>query len=271
MNKKITAIAELGWNHGGDIKLATDMVFAAKESGADYVKFQTWKVSRLKPGPWDTDGRREIYEKAELSEDDHFFLVEKCKEADIKFLTACFCKKDLSFVRKLSNEVKIPSPEVGDSDLMFAALSTFDTIYLSLGASTINEYDSWITCPGVIPMHCVSSYPLESKDFHITKFKLIKMLCEEAGKPFGYSGHSPSIWDAVLAISLGATVIEKHFTIDHDLPGRDNKFALLPSEFTQLVQYGRMYSSMIDSYGSLTGILPCETDYCKFHKGRWNG
>ena len=69
-------IAEIGWNHMGDMVLAKEMISAASETGADYAKFQTWSVSRLKPGPWDDDGRREIYIKAELKEDQHFELKE---------------------------------------------------------------------------------------------------------------------------------------------------------------------------------------------------
>ena len=76
-------IAEIGWNHMGDMKLAKEMISAAKESGADFAKFQTWSVERLKPGVWDTDGRREIYENAELDLDKHFDLKNYCDEVGI--------------------------------------------------------------------------------------------------------------------------------------------------------------------------------------------
>ena len=80
----IKVIAEIGWNHCGDIKLAKKMAKAAKDSGADYAKYQTWSVDRLKPGSWDKDGRREIYEKAELSKQNHIELIDYCNEIGIK-------------------------------------------------------------------------------------------------------------------------------------------------------------------------------------------
>ena len=78
-------IAEIGWNHCGDINLAKKFIKAAKDNGADYAKFQTWSTSRLKKGSWDDDGRREIYEKAELSIEDHIELIGYCKECNISF------------------------------------------------------------------------------------------------------------------------------------------------------------------------------------------
>ena len=80
-------IAEIGWNHMGNMTLAKEMILAAKESGCDFAKFQTWSVDRLKPGVWDTDGRREIYEKAELDLDKHIELKEYCDEVDIVFMS----------------------------------------------------------------------------------------------------------------------------------------------------------------------------------------
>ena len=89
-------IAEIGWNHMGDMKLAKEMISAAKESGCDFAKFQTWSVRRLKRGVWDTDGRREIYEKAELTHDQHFILKELCEENSIQFLTSVFNINDIT-------------------------------------------------------------------------------------------------------------------------------------------------------------------------------
>ena len=88
-------IAEIGWNHMGDMNLATEMIKKAKSSGADYAKFQSWKVSRLKSGEWDIDGRRKIYENAELSKEKHLFLIEECKKNEINFLSSAFAVKSL--------------------------------------------------------------------------------------------------------------------------------------------------------------------------------
>ena len=87
---KCELIAEIGWNHMGDMKLAEEMIAEASRSGADYCKFQTWKVKNLKDGPWNTDGRLEIYNKAELSDQNHLTIVDLCKKYNVKFLTSVF-------------------------------------------------------------------------------------------------------------------------------------------------------------------------------------
>ena len=106
-------IAEIGWNHMGDMPLAKEMISAAKESGASYAKFQTWSVSRLKPGIWDDDGRKEIYTKAELKKEQHYELKEYCDSiGEIKFLSSVFSIEDAKLLHGVSNEyVKIPSME----------------------------------------------------------------------------------------------------------------------------------------------------------------
>ena len=265
MTNKIRLIAELGWNWVGDESLAKRMIHAAAEAGADIVKFQTWKVSRLIPGPWDHDGRRQIYENAELTEEKHLMMKEECEKAGVQFLTSVFCPDDLDFVRTLMSEVKIPSPEICNSDLMKRALDKFDHLYVSTGAATVSEWMCWALHEKITLLHCVSSYPCNPENFHICKFNTIRTM---TSKEFGFSGHSPIIWDAVFAISHGATIIEKHFTIDNELPGRDNKFALLPETFKQLRDFADTYVKMQEEY-PMDNILECEKDYRKFQKGRW--
>ena len=97
---KINLIAEVGWNHMGDIALAEKMIKLAKKSGADYCKFQTWSEKNLKPGPWDTDGRREIYKKAGLTEEKHHLLKKICESEKVNFLTSVFnMKKPLNYLK----------------------------------------------------------------------------------------------------------------------------------------------------------------------------
>ena len=97
--KIVKLIAEIGWNHMGSISLAEKMIKAAKNSGADYAKFQTWSVNSLKPGPWDKDGRRQIYEKAELNKEDYSKILKICKKYKIKFLTSLFNHKDYELIK----------------------------------------------------------------------------------------------------------------------------------------------------------------------------
>lgn len=260
-------IAELGWNHMGDLAIARKMVSAAKKAGADYVKFQTWKVERLCSGPWDEDGRRQIYEKAELTPEKHSILKEYCDKVGVKFLTSCFCIDDLEFVRRYTNEVKIPSeirtPRKGEKNIVDEAIKIFDEVYVSTGASNIEEYRKWACYDNVTLMHCVSSYPCDLKNVNFNKMRYLKSLTNKVG----YSGHLNSIWDAVVAICYGATIIEKHFTISHDLPGRDNKLALLPSEFAKIKELNDSIALMNTDRGM--GIQECENDYRQYQKGRW--
>jgi N,N'-diacetyllegionaminate synthase len=206
---------------------------------------------------------REIYEKAELTEERHELLKEHCDKVGIQFLTSCFCVDDIDMIRKFTREVKIPSPEAYDVSLIKAALDKFDKVYLSTGASHREEYSHWARDDKVTLFHCVSSYPANPENVNFSKMRYLQSLT----KNVGYSGHLPNIWDAITAVCYGATMIEKHFTTDHNLPGRDNKFALLPDEFKQIKDF--IVSHNVMSVDCGLDIQECENDYRKHQKGRW--
>lgn len=238
-------IADISNNHGGDMDLACRMIDAAVESGAMYAKFQTWKVERLKPGEWDNDGRRELYRLSELDEDKHLFLKNHCDERGIKFLTSCFSARDLDFIRTFMDVVKIPSPECKNTELVYKAIELFGRVIISTGASTYSEYAQYANYKNVYLLHCVSSYPCPYQNINMRKMDTLKDLTPK----YGYSGHGIGIYDALLAISRGAKIVEKHFTIDHDLPFRDNKFAILPDEMKQVVVFAKHYDEMVEDHG----------------------
>ena len=172
-------VAEIGWNHMGDMSLAEKMISEASKSGAEYCKFQTWKVKNLKDGPWNTDGRLEIYNKAELSDQDHSKLVDLCKKNNVNFLTSVFNVKDIEFVSKLSNEaIKIPSHEVYNLDLIKEACKKFKKIFISVGACKWKEFNNILNLDidlnKVYFMHCVSSYPLNDENVNFPKLLEIK-------------------------------------------------------------------------------------------------
>lgn len=264
----IKLIAEIGWNHMGDMNLAKKMVDAAMESGADFAKFQTWSVKNLKPGPWDSDGRLEIYQKAELTHDKHNELLEYCENVGINFLTSVFNIKDIEFVASLGNEIiKIPSHEAYNSELLSEAANSFNKVLVSAGACTWEEV---INITKIVPkeklilLHCVSAYPANFEDLNFPKMVKLKSLTDV----IGYSGHHQTIDDAILAISMGAKFIEKHFTIDNSLPGRDNEFAVLPSEFTKLNDFRNNYSNMMKDRG--LDLQDKERDIFDNYRGRWS-
>ena len=122
-------IAEIGWNHMGDMDLAKKLIISAAECGADICKFQTWSEDKLKSGSWDQDGRREIYKKAQLSHDDHLLLKFVCETKSVKFLTSVFNVNDLEFLSRLNMDmVKIPSHEVHNKKLMSAVDGLFEIV-----------------------------------------------------------------------------------------------------------------------------------------------
>ena len=268
-NNKCELIAEVGWNHMGDMKLAEKMITEASNSGADYCKFQTWRVDNLKKGPWNTDGRLEIYKKAELSNKDHQILVNLCKEKKINFLTSIFNISDLDFLTKLSNKaIKIPSHEVYNLELIKNSCESFEKIFISVGACEWKEFENIlnlnINLEKVYFMHCVSSYPLKEENVNLPKLLKIKKI----HKQIGYSGHLKGTEDAIAAISCGALIVEKHFTIDNELPGRDNKFALLPNEMKKISQYRDIFSKMVIDKG--LDVQECEKDIYNNYRGRWS-
>ena len=206
-NTKIKIIAEIGWNHMGNMQLAEKMIKSASKNGADICKFQTWNVKKLKPGPWDNDGRREIYKKAELTEEKHKVLQKICKKNKIEFLTSIFNTDDIGFLSKLNNKIiKIPSHEIGNIDLIKKVEKKFKTILISTGASKWNEILKIIknlNKKKIVLMHCVSSYPCPFDRINLQRLKSLSKF-----NRVGYSGHLQGIDDAISAISMNALYVE---------------------------------------------------------------
>jgi sialic acid synthase SpsE len=260
-------ISEIGWNHMGDMDLAKEMISASKENGADMVKFQTWSLERLKDGPWDTDGRREIYEKAELTKDKHIELYEYSNKLNIPFFSSVFSVEDarlLVYVEK--DKVKIASFESRNKELLSFCDGLFDTIYISTGTSTIDEIKEsleYIKTSNVVLLHCVSSYPLEPQNTNLPKINALKEICDRVG----YSDHTTGVEVSKAALEYDIEVIEKHFTLDHDLPGRDNKFAILPHELKELSDYIKLRKEVNVNHGN--GYLECEEEAREVMTGRF--
>ena len=237
---KIKVIAEIGWNHCGDIELAKKFIDKAKDSNADYAKFQTWSTKRLKPGTWDKDGRREIYNKAELTKNEHEELIQYCSSININFLSSVFSISDAQLLKEVGCDiVKIPSFESRNKELIEYCDRNFETLILSTGTSTFEEIkDSVQRIKKAILylMHCVSVYPGTFQEANIPKMNRLKVLSHNVG----LSDHIPGVESAKIAIGEGAKIIEKHFTIDKSLPGRDNKFSILPDELKDLTSSIKM-------------------------------
>tara|TARA_A100001037_G_C15099567_1_gene613260 strand:- start:499 stop:1326 length:828 start_codon:yes stop_codon:yes gene_type:complete len=266
-------VAEIGWNFLGNLKLAKKMIAAAKKSGADAVKFQIWDPSNLKNGPWDNDGRRKIYEKAYLDKEKYLYLKKYSNKVSIKCFASAFNIDGLKILKATKDSwVKIPSHESYNIKLIEFALKNFKKVIVSAGCMKKNELNKLIkfvktkrsyskkTCL----LHCVSSYPLKSENCNFEKFDYLK---KNFGS-VGYSGHYQGIEDAAYALFNNAEIIEKHFTINNKLPGRDNKFALNQKQFSKLNNLRNLYKEFNKKHG--LGIQRCETDIYKNYRSRWS-
>lgn len=262
-------IAEIGWNHQGDMELAKEMIKQAAVNGADYAKFQTWSVDKLKPGPWDNDGRREIYQKAELTRERHVELINYCKEVGIKFLSSASSIEAATLLLTVGcKEVKIPSLETNNLELLKFVNANFDRIFLSVGAHTLEEAKKAISLfdkDKLVVLHCVSVYPCNYDMANIPKFKVLQSIHDK----IGYSDHIQGVDSAKVAIGEGAVVIEKHFTTDNNLPGRDNVFAILPEDIKELSTFIDRREDMFIDHG--VDYLPQEKDSRDNYRGRWDG
>ncbi len=268
MKKKCKLIAEIGWNFIGEINLAKEMISAAKESGADYAKFQTWSTKNLIPGPWDKDGRIELYKKSELTENQHFELFEYCKKTKINFLTSVFNINYLKFLKKIKiDTIKVASMEINNLELLKALNKNYSQILVSTGASKIYEVKKVLEIiekKKCVLMHCVSSYPTPPEKINLPRINILKKI----NKRVGYSGHLKGISDALSALAYEPEYIEKHFTINNNLPGRDNKFSILPSEMSILSKYIKEYEKINTFNGQ--DYQDVELDVRNNYRNRWN-
>jgi len=261
-------ISEIGWNHLGDIELAKEMISASFENGADFVKFQTWSVDRLKSGPWDNDGRSEIYKKAELKKEHHFELFEFSNKLGIEFFTSVFSIEDAALLKDIQTKnVKIASFESRNLDLLSYCNDNFSNIYLSTGTSSVGEIQNslaFLNKADVTLLHCVSSYPLKPKNANLPRILSLKKICNKVG----YSDHTEGISGAIISLEFEPTVIEKHFTINQNLAGRDNKFSILPDELKMLKNHIKIRSEMKIAHGD--SYLDCEKEAREIMTGRFN-
>jgi N,N'-diacetyllegionaminate synthase len=264
----VIIIAEIGWNHMGDMELASKMIQSAAKNGADVCKFQTWSEDKLKEGAWDHDGRRSIYKRAQLSPEDHQYLKKVCEQNQVKFLTSVFNENDLHFLDGLGmGMIKIPSHEVYNIELIKKAEKFFDKILVSTGASKWDEVMRLVETidpEKLVLMHCVSAYPCPVERINLPRLQRLR----ELSGIVGYSGHYSGIDDAIAAICRGTTYIEKHYTIEHDLPGRDNKFAILPEQLKSLANFRDNYQLMNTDLG--LDLQDIEQDTYDNYRGRWS-
>lgn len=233
----VYVIAEIGFGHGGSESLAAEMVRAAAGAGADAVKLQSFFASDLY---FPDHELYPVFEAGELPEGAHARLAKVAEEAGIEFLSTPFSPYWVDVLDALDPAgFKIASMDVNNPALQKAIAATGRKVYLSTGASDMAEVQKAIGvlreggAGEVVALHCVSNYPTKPEEVGLW---MIPLMRAELGVPVGFSDHTLGMEAAAEAAALGAVVIEKHFTIDKNLPGPDHALSADPAEIRALVE-----------------------------------
>lgn len=244
-------IAEIGVNHNGSLRLAKELVVKAAEAGADYAKFQTFKSKSLATAdalvaPYQKSAaagprQQDLLSSLELREDEFRELVSHCEAVGVGFLTTPHDLESAEFVFGLDSDfIKIPSGDVTNAPLLKLAAKQGKPILLSTGASNAGEVLEAIEMleffgqsrKGVTVMQCTTEYPAPLEEANLAA--MVEM-GQQWGVGIGYSDHTSGTEAALAAVALGATVLEKHITLDSSMLGPDHNASMEPHEFASLV------------------------------------
>lgn len=245
-------IAEAGVNHNGDLKSALALVDAAVAAGADAVKFQTFKTEALvsksaKQADYQTENtgqeqsQYDLLKSLELSDSDHQTLIEHCRQNEIEFMSTAFDSDSIDLLSTLGvARWKIPSGELLSVPYLRKIASLNQPTILSTGMGNLEEVQLAVTTllnaglhvSNLTVLHANTAYPTPYEDVNL---RAMKTLREALNVPIGLSDHSLGIEVPIAAVALGASVIEKHFTLDRTLPGPDHKASLEPQELASMV------------------------------------
>ena len=257
-------IAEAGVNHNGDLDLARRMVVAAKEAGADYVKFQTAipelvistvapKAEYQKETTGSDESQLEMCRKLHLPLSDYAGLKQYCREVGIGFMSTPFDLVSIDCLAELDMDYwKIPSGEITNLPYLRKIAQKGGQVILSTGMSVLSEVedavavleDGGISRDNIILLHCTTQYPTPYSSVNL---RAMEALASLGCRSVGYSDHTQGISVPVAAVALGASVIEKHFTLDRSLPGPDQKASLEPHELRLMVDEIRQVEAALGS------------------------
>ena len=246
-------IAEAGVNHNGDLELAKQLIDVAAKAGADYVKFQTFSADRIvsqsaskaEYQQQTTDASETQYEmlkRLELSDEMHLELIKHCEEQSIRFLSTGFDIESIELLVDLGIDlIKIPSGEITNLPYLRFIGSLGLPVILSSGMSTMKEIgdallilaQTGLRRDQITVLHCTTEYPAPMSEVNL---RAMNNICTTFGVAVGYSDHTVGTEVSIAAVALGASVIEKHFTIDRSLPGPDHRASLEPNELIAMVK-----------------------------------
>ena len=249
---KVFIIAEAGVNHNGSIELAYKLIDIAVEAGADAVKFQTFKAENLvtksadkadyqKQTTDESESQFEMIKKLELDFDIHKKLINYCKEKDIMFLSTPFDHESIDLLNELQLQIfKIPSGEITNLPYLRHIGSLNKIVFLSTGMSNLKEIGDALAIltnagtlnENITVLHANTMYPTPMEDVNLNAMQTIH---KEFGVAVGYSDHTLGIEVDIAAVAMGASIIEKHFTLDKAMEGPDHKASLEPEELKAMV------------------------------------
>lgn len=242
-------IAEAGVNHNGDLSIAYKLCDAAKFAGANAVKFQIFDPDKLvtkeaKKADYQNENDKssssqyEMLKKLALSNDEFKSISDYCQKIDIDFMATAFDEDSVDFLHSLGvNVVKIPSGEITNLPYLIKISKLWKNIIMSTGMATFEEikkaYDVLSKYGATVTvLHCTTEYPAPLETVNL---KAMQFLGEKLGIKYGYSDHTKGIEVPIAAVALGASVIEKHFTLDKDMDGPDHKASIEPVELKTMV------------------------------------
>ena len=246
-------IAEAGVNHNGSIEMAKRLIEKAAEAGVDYVKFQTFKSEKLvsrhatkaeyqKANTDGEDSQLKMLQQLELSHSDHLQLIEHCNHCGVKFLSTAFDLDSIDFLSSLNLDLwKIPSGEITNLPYLRRIAQKGGKVIMSTGMCTIEDIEMAVNVlisngtprENITLLHCNTEYPTPWGDVNL---RAMHDIAQRLNLPVGYSDHTQGIEVPIAAVALGATVIEKHFTLDNNLPGPDHKASLEPHALKAMVE-----------------------------------
>lgn len=253
MSKHVLIIAEAGVNHNGSLGLAKQLIDKAVEAGVDIIKFQTFKSEKLvsktaKQAEYQRrnigkkdEGQLAMLKKLELSQADHEELIAYCNEKGIRFFSTAFDMESIDYLHSLNMGLwKIPSGEITNYPYLRKIAQYQEPVILSTGMCELADIEAALNVllqfgvkkEQITILHCNTEYPTPFTDVNL---KAILEISEKFGVQIGYSDHTKGIEVPIAAVALGATVIEKHFTLDKNMEGPDHKASLEPDELKAMV------------------------------------
>ena len=268
-------IAEIGANHNGDMELARKMIDSAKSCGCDAVKFQSWTPESLiakeeydRNQKYDDSPKKhfgslkEMVEKYYLRPEQHIELKNYCDSIGIEFCSTPFSKEEANLLEEMKVAFyKIASMDINHPSFLEYVARKKKPVILSTGMASLSEIEKAIKTiesagnEEIILLHCISIYPPAYEDIHLNN---IKMLRQTFGYPVGFSDHTIGVSIPLAAVALGCCLIEKHFTLDKDLPGWDHAISANPEEMKIIVEESSNIHKALGNYNRL--VSPAEEE-----------